>query len=80
MEIAGQVAHGRRMEGLAVAQRDAVEITEPLAQLADVAGPLLAANSGRHSPPKSRKNNTASPLHPRRIVTANYATDHHHPA
>jgi len=31
MEIAGQVAHGRRMDGLAVAQRDAVEITEPRA-------------------------------------------------
>lgn len=37
MEIAGQVAHGRRMDGLAVAQRDAVEITEPVEKLADVA-------------------------------------------
>jgi len=80
MAISCKVADGRIMARVTVAQRDAVEITEPVAQLADVARTLLAANSGRHSPPRSRKNNTASPIHPRQIVTANHATDHHHTA
>lgn len=74
------MAHGRRMDGLTVAQRYAVEISEPVAQLVDVARDLFAANSGRHSPPRGRKNNTANPIHPRQIVTANHATDHHHTA
>ena len=80
MEIAGQVAHGRRMDGLAVAQRDAVEIAEPLAQLADVARPLFPENSGSHPSSWRYQARHASPIHQRQIVTANHATDYHHPA